>query len=173
MKQIYILILFTFLSFNASGMQIFIYTPNNGIISLEVLPNEPIENVKDKIQDAIGIDPVSQILKFNDIILDNGNTLYDYNITSDSTLQLTDSTLGILDIELDSNKINLYPNPSSRYIQITGLTKRENYIIYNSIGNVVINKTIFNNGKIEIKNLTDGLYFLKFDNGNTLKFIKK
>lgn len=172
MKQIYILLLFIFLSFTASGMQIFINTPSNGIIAIEVEANDTIENIRAKIQDKIGIDPDNQILKFNNIILENGRTIADYNIQKESTLQLTNKTLAVLDIELNGNKINLYPNPSSDFIKITGLNTVEHYIIYSEIGTEVINKTIFNEGKIEIKNLSNGLYFLKFDNGNTLKFIK-
>jgi hypothetical protein len=49
MKQFYILTL-ALLSFNALGMQIFIQTPNNGTITVEVEASDPIENVKSKIQ---------------------------------------------------------------------------------------------------------------------------
>ena len=34
-------------------------------------------------------------------------------------------------------------------------------------------KNITSNKKINIQGLTNGLYFLKFDNGPTLKFIKE
>jgi hypothetical protein len=173
MKKFYILILFAFLSFNALGMTIFIQTPNNGTIALEVEASDPIENVKSKIQEAIGINPDNQILKFNDIILENGNALFDYNIQPASTLQLTVTTLGISDIELSSNKLYIYPNPSRNFIQISGLTISQNYKFYNILGTEISNGTISDDKKIDIQNFTNGLYFLKLDNANAIKFIKE
>ncbi len=81
--------------------------------------------------------------------------------------------LSIDDFVVTINKIKLYPNPSREFIQLSGLTKSENYKIYNIIGSRIANGKISNNEKIEITNLTNGIYFLKFDNGNTLKFIKE
>ena len=67
----------------------------------------------------------------------------------------------------------IFPNPSSDFIQISGLTKTENYRIYNIIGAEINNGNVSDNEKIDVKNLTSGLYFLKFENGNTIKFIKE
>jgi hypothetical protein len=86
-----------------------------------------------------------------------------------------DYSIGTLSIE-DINaktKINLFPNPSKEFIQITGLNKIENYRIYNIIGTEIKNGVISDNEKIEIINFSNGIYFMKFDNGSTLKFIKK
>ena len=41
------------------------------------------------------------------------------------------------------------------------------------MGAEVLKGSINFNENIEISNLTKGLYFLKLENGNTLKFIKK
>ncbi|MDC1226196.1 T9SS type A sorting domain-containing protein [Algibacter sp.] len=82
------------------------------------------------------------------------------------------STLSTEDLTLNSKNINIYPNPSSDFIQISGLTKTEKYILYNTIGTTINSGNISENEKIDIKNLTNGLYFLKFENGNTLKFLK-
>lgn len=82
------------------------------------------------------------------------------------------STLSTEDLTLNSQNIIVFPNPSSDFIQISGLTKTEKYILYNILGTTVNNGNISENEKINIKNLTDGLYFLKFENGETLKFIK-
>ena len=41
------------------------------------------------------------------------------------------------------------------------------------MGAEVLKGSINFNENIEIRNLTEGLYFLKLENGNTLKFIKK
>lgn len=69
--------------------------------------------------------------------------------------------------------IRLLPNPSSDFIQVYGLIKTENYRIYNVVGLEIKSGTTFNNQEIDIKSLVNGIYFLKFDNGNTIKFLKE
>ena len=76
------------------------------------------------------------------------------------------------EFELENN-IKLFPNPSSELIQISGLKENENYRIYNISGSEIKNGIVSNNEQIDIRNFSNGLYFLKFDNGNTIKFIKK
>jgi len=76
--------------------------------------------------------------------------------------------------EFDSNNnLNIYPNPSYDFIQISGLVKINTFTIYNALGAKVVNGNVSENEQIDIKNLTTGLYFLKLNNGNTIKFIKK
>ena len=83
------------------------------------------------------------------------------------------STLSTENLALDSKNIIVFPNPSSDFIQISGLTKKEKYILYNSLGTTVKNGNISENEKIDLQNLTKGLYFLKFENEHTIKFIKE
>lgn len=97
---------------------------------------------------------------YNDILID------DVRITNQSTLSTND-------IAFIKNDYTLFPNPSSEFIQLTGLTVKENYKIYNILGSEIKNGTISNNEQINIRNFTNGLYFLKFDNGNSIKFIKQ
>jgi hypothetical protein len=87
-------------------------------------------------------------------------------------LMVTTSTLTTLDFEQE-NLIKFYPNPSSDFVQISGLTEKMKYSLYNILGSKITEGTISNNEKIGIQNLMNGLYFLTFDNGNTIKFIKK
>ena len=86
-------------------------------------------------------------------------------------LVLNSSTLSTNDFTLEMTKV--FPNPSSDFIIINGLTTLENYVIYNSIGQQVKIGIVLENEKIDIQSLTNGLYFLKFENGNTIKFLKK
>ncbi len=172
MKRIYFLMLFTFLSLNTFGMQIFVKTPTGKTITIEVELSDTIENIKTKIQDKEGIPHNQQILEFNGQILEDGNTISYYNIQQENTLNLTTITLGVDVLELNYTKLNLFPNPSSNYIKISGLIKNEKYTICNVIGIRKKSGNIYND-KINIENLPNGLYLIKFDNGNTLKFIKK
>jgi hypothetical protein len=83
------------------------------------------------------------------------------------------STLSTEDLTLNSKDITIFPNPSSDFLQISGLMKAEKYILYNTLGVKISNGIISDNEKMNIQNLTNGIYFLKFENGNTLKFLKK
>jgi hypothetical protein len=80
------------------------------------------------------------------------------------------STLSTSDFSINDKVV--YPNPSSSFIHIKGLTEISNYSIFNNLGAEVMNGTLLNTSKIDIQNLNNGIYFLKTDNGNTFKFIK-
>ncbi|MGN0523932.1 MAG: ubiquitin-like protein [Eubacterium sp.] len=75
-------------TFSAYAMQIFVKTPESKHITLEVEPTDRIEDVKVKIQDKENILPEHQRLFFSGTELEDGNTLQDYSIQKDSTLQL-------------------------------------------------------------------------------------
>ena len=84
-----------------------------------------------------------------------------------------ESILGVDDVYTKASSLNLYPSPSSDFIQVSGLTATENYSIYNVLGNEVGSGSVFANKKIEVANLANGIYFLKLEKGNTIKFIKE
>jgi len=82
------------------------------------------------------------------------------------------TTLGVDDYDAD-NSIQIYPNPTNNYLKVSGLKQQELYTIYTITGNEVLKGTAVNNEKINIQNLSKGMYFFKFKNGHAIKFVKE
>lgn len=113
---------------------------------------------------------------------DNSNTAVDqvvFTTTGDGDYISLDTfiwdettSLSTNDIEIKKT-ITIFPNPSTEFIQFSGLSKKENYTIYNTLGIEMNRGIISDNEQIEVKNYSNGLYFLKLENGNTIKFVKE
>ena len=101
--------------------------------------------------------------------------VYIQNNSSKQILQASKSNTNTLSTNdfFTENSIKIFPNPSSDFIKISRLTKNEGYRIYNVLGAEIKNGIIPNNKQIDIRDFTNGLYFLKFENGNNLQFIKE
>ena len=70
-------------------------------------------------------------------------------------------------------KVNVFPNPSYNFIQISGFESRMSISIYDVIGNELLKQVVVNNQKIDISHLNTGIYFLKFENNEIFKICKK
>ena len=83
------------------------------------------------------------------------------------------STLSTNQFENNSNTITAYPNPSTDYIEVSGFNVKENYTIYNILGESVLSGSVQEKEKIDIRNLNNGIYILKTQNSKALKIIKE
>ena len=82
-------------------------------------------------------------------------------------------------LNIDQNKaetnFSLYPNPSSNFITIENKNQEiQDVQIYNALGQLVQEVVISNSSKIDISNLSNGLYFVKLKNQlhESFKFVK-
>jgi len=97
------------------------------------------------------------------IIFDtNGNLLIsEYN--NSIIRQVNNATLSTNNFSIEKETLIIYPNPSTDFIKILGLSKAEKFSIYNTLGTKIYRGTITINDKINIQELNNGIYFLKLD----------
>ncbi|MDO7173571.1 T9SS type A sorting domain-containing protein [Mariniflexile sp. AS56] len=82
------------------------------------------------------------------------------------------STQSNIDVSLKT-RIKTYPNPSTSYISLSGLMDTKNYIIYSMTGKELARGTVSYNNKIDVRFLENGMYLLKLDDLDIIKFIKE
>lgn len=125
--------IFIFVStIDSFAMQIFINVLENGKhITLEVEPTDRIEDVKQAVENKEAIPVDRQILKLGETILENENTLQDYSIVKDDTLNLHklykvnyDSNGATGDVPTDTN---MYVTSSSVFILDIGNINKPEY----------------------------------------------
>ncbi|WP_422104360.1 T9SS type A sorting domain-containing protein [Winogradskyella sp.] len=134
---------------------------NLGITSVDLNENPPIANVPFLF---LGVFSGNGELEIKD------NELYFAESMENKISKYSFDNLSSQDFSFDT--VNIYPNPSSAYINVSGLTETKRFKIYNSTGLEILTGLLSVNEKIDIRNLTNGLYILKFDNGIATKFIK-
>jgi hypothetical protein len=106
-------------------MQIFVQSFLNAgtTLTLEVEPSDSIESVRAKIQDAEDVSPTIMELYFEGTLLEDGRTLSDYNVQSNSFIQSSNniSTLATKELrqkaklELAAAKRSADGNPRATY----------------------------------------------------------
>lgn len=83
------------------------------------------------------------------------------------------STLAIGD--LSKGKVQMFRNPVTDFINVSGIENAKNMVITNMAGQQIL-RTDFKN-KLDVSQLTKGVYFLRVNNVDgksyDLKFIKK
>ncbi|MBQ0117904.1 MAG: T9SS type A sorting domain-containing protein, partial [Flavobacterium sp.] len=111
---------------------------------------------------------------------------HNFDLPTDSSNQATATSTGaIFPLEINYNcatasatdfnqsKMAVYPTPATNNIQIACLTQDQKYGIFNVLGAQVASGMAPENTSININKLSNGMYFIKLDNGQHLKFIKE
>jgi len=77
---------------------------------------------------------------------------------------------------IDKPTITIFPNPSSDFISINGVTGTTQVLIYDIAGRILANNQVESNDKLDIRKLKSGIYFLKLpntDNNTVFRIIKQ
>lgn len=115
----------------------------------------------------------------------NGGVTVDLNWTAVTEFTVTSSgptvSFGFDDLlissplgnkEIETLDLELFPNPSTDFIALSGMNYKQDYEVINSLGTRILLGTTDNNEQISIKTLPKGVYFLKLKTGSAIKFIK-
>ena len=122
-------------------------------------------------QGIAGGNNVSETTLIDELDLNNG-TLDKFALTGTTSNWLSDTTLAVGDFDFINSSVQIFPNPSSDFIQISAVTETENYKIYSILGALIKTGSIDDKMKINVQDLTSGLYLLKLESGKTFKFFK-
>ncbi|WP_323787035.1 T9SS type A sorting domain-containing protein [Psychroserpens sp.] len=82
-----------------------------------------------------------------------------------------DRALGIGDFSI--NNISISPNPAEDFIKVNMLSETENYNIYDILGKQIANGSISPMERLDISDLSGGMYLLKISEKEAVRFIKK
>ncbi|MGB2100148.1 MAG: T9SS type A sorting domain-containing protein [Flavobacteriaceae bacterium] len=72
-----------------------------------------------------------------------------------------------------TENISLFPNPSSAFVEVSGLSQSDEYIIYNTLGKEVSTGDISSSEKIDVSDLIPGFYILKLGSGKAFRFVRE
>jgi len=86
-----------------------------------------------------------------------------------STNNITSSVIE----DITQEKIRIFPNPCIDNIQIEGINQLNNYEIFDVVGSKIGQGTLEKNKLIEVKYFKKGIYFLRLENGKSIRFLKK
>lgn len=101
----------------------------------------------------------------------NNGTLVNFALTGNSSNWIGGSSVLSVVTSKDNLALKVLPNPATSQINITGLKQKENFVIFDSTGKVVKTGFVSSDDKIEVSNLSKGVYYVKIKNNN-LKFLK-
>jgi len=103
----------------------------------------------------------------------NPDTDYGYGIPDYAAAHY--GLVGLANIEPDKNQLLVYPNPSSRLLNLNNVEKDSQIEIYNLNGQLIMS-TLYNGSLIDINSLKSGAYFVKVlsdENTRITGFIKQ
>ena len=87
-------------------------------------------------------------------------------------INLLNNPCGVDLSQILSNNISIYPNPSTGLFTINGLNEDSKILIYNSIGQQLINNSSLDKNTIDLNHQPDGIYFIKINPNEENQILK-
>ncbi|AZI33178.1 reprolysin-like metallopeptidase [Kaistella carnis] len=159
------------IDFNRNG----VYEPSEVVMSTAANQTTPVTATFAVPADAyVGDKTVGMrvALRFNSPQTDPCGT-YSYGEVEDYAVKIS-ATLGVND-NVKSTEVQVYPNPAVDVLNVTKVTDKASYTIYNMAGQAVSKGKVADN-KVQVSKLEKGVYIIAVDyNGDVtkVKFIKK
>lgn len=147
------------------GNDLYISLPNNKIVKTDVTEDSPTT------VDVISITGPRKLIIDGEFLY-IGSRFTDGNDDNEigRITRYTDSTLDFGGI--DAQTPALYPNPAKEELYLLGADIPQPFRIYNLLGTEIARGSVSENAPIDIRTFTKGLYFVRLENGQTLKFVK-
>lgn len=147
---------------DSNNIMLNIIKPDNTNILIELEKEALIENLKKEIEKNTGIEFQKQLLKYNDEILEDENTLEHYNLLDYSVIYLNLKNEYIIKLPQNQIGYSISPNGINGEIKVLegdsielSITIDEKYNIKSITANG-INKVI-ENGKISLNNINENI----------------
>jgi hypothetical protein len=103
--------------------------------------------------------PISQAFGSVKNIISCGDGCYAFNTTDNKVIIIKDATLGVLEIKT-KNRLIIYPNPTSDYLNISSEMEIKEIIISDLTGRIM-NNIDFTDNKLHLESLETGVYLAK------------
>lgn len=85
---------------------------------------------------------------------------------------LCEDTLSINELDEDVS-MSLYPNPTSNYLSFSNLKISKACTVYDTLGKIILTTDIEPSQQLDVTALKSGMYFVKIEGAETMKFVKK
>lgn len=98
---------------------------------------------------------------------------FTYGEVEDYGVKIVPNTLAVNNVK--ANQVQVYPNPAIEVLNISKVSEKANFIIYNMTGQVVNKGKVIDN-KVQVSQLQKGAYIISVDNAGEVtkvKFLKK
>ena len=110
----------------------------------------------------------------NDYFPFNYNDLSNYDVVGFNAALVIWGNITSSLSSLELNKTKVYPNPAFDIITVNGIKNTMSYRIYDVFGSEILKGIVADNNEIiNIQTFSTGIYSLRFENGNTVKFMKE